>query len=188
MQGISHFNEEIQRSQQRLDEEADSEDEPEGTEEIQDEWMQLCQLNPRFNMPTETDSNVDWAASARQLQSTLLRECPRWISSQRQAEQYNHSSPCLHQLPTIDVATLNPKQLQAYNHIKSHYFQYRANHSPPPLHMIVSGTAGTGKSYLISAITHLLNSSCIITATTGMASFNICGKTLHSTKITSPQK
>ena len=46
--------------------------------------------------------------------------------------------------------------------------------------MIVSGTAGTGKSYLISALAHLLGSSCVITATTGMASFNICGKTLHS--------
>ena len=143
--------------------------------------MQLCQLNPRFNMPTETASNVDWAASARELPSSLLRECPHWIYSQRQAAEYNHSSPWLQQLPTIDVATLNPKQLQAYNHIKSHYFQYRANHSPPPLYMIVSGTAGTGKSYLISAITHLLNNSCAITATTGMASFNICGKTLHST-------
>ena len=181
MQGIPNFNEEIQRSQQRLEEEADSEDEPEGTEEIQDEWMQLCQLNPRFNMPTETASNVDWAASARELPSSLLRECPHWISSQRQAAEYNHSSPWLQQLPTIDVATLNPKQLQAYHHIKSHYFQYRANHSPPPLYMIVSGTASTGKSYLISAITHLLNNSCVITVTTGMASFNICGKTQHST-------
>lgn len=46
--------------------------------------------------------------------------------------------------------------------------------------MIVSGTAGTGKSYLISAIAGLLSNVCILTGTTGMASFNICGKTLHS--------
>ena len=46
--------------------------------------------------------------------------------------------------------------------------------------MIVCGTAGTGKSYLISAIAHALGDSCLLTGTTGMASFNICGKTVHS--------
>ena len=180
VQGIPYLNDEIRRSQQRL-EEADSEDEPEHPEEIQDEWMQLCQLNPRFNISTETFANVDWATSARELPSPLLRESPHWISSQRQTAESSASSPWLRQLPTIDVATLNSKQLQAYNHIKLHYSQYQANQSPPPLHIIVSGTAGTGKSYLISALAHLLGSSCVITATTGMASFNICGKTLHST-------
>ena len=44
----------------------------------------------------------------------------------------------------------------------------------------MSGTAGTGKSYLIGAIAQLLNDHCILTGITGMASFNICGKTLHS--------
>ena len=38
--------------------------------------------------------------------------------------------------------------------------------------MIVSGTAGTGKTYLISA-------QCIVTATTGIAAFSINGQTLH---------
>ena len=38
----------------------------------------------------------------------------------------------------------------------------------------------TGKSYLIGAIAQLLNDHCILTGTTGMASFNICGNTLHS--------
>ena len=46
--------------------------------------------------------------------------------------------------------------------------------------MLVCGTAGTGKSYLISSIVHTLGNACLLTGTTGMASFNICGKTLHS--------
>lgn len=46
--------------------------------------------------------------------------------------------------------------------------------------MIVCGTAGTGKSYLISAIAHALGSTCVVTGTTGMAAFHTCGKTLHS--------
>ena len=46
--------------------------------------------------------------------------------------------------------------------------------------MIISGTAGTGKSYLICALAYLLGESCLLTATTGMASFHICGLTIHS--------
>ena len=45
--------------------------------------------------------------------------------------------------------------------------------------MIISDTAGTGKSYLISAISQLLGRQCLLTGTTGMASFNILGITLH---------
>lgn len=57
--------------------------------------------------------------------------------------------------------------------------QLAAGENPPPLH-IVSGTAGSGKSYFISALAHLLGDSCLLTSTTGMASFNIYGKTVHS--------
>lgn len=46
--------------------------------------------------------------------------------------------------------------------------------------MMVCGTAGNSKSYLISAIAHALGSACLLTATTGMAAFRICGKTIHS--------
>ena len=46
--------------------------------------------------------------------------------------------------------------------------------------MIVSGTAETGKSFLISAIAALLGGSCLLTDITGIAAFNICGMTLHS--------
>ena len=45
--------------------------------------------------------------------------------------------------------------------------------------MIVCSTAGTGKSYLISALSNLLGDTCLLTGTTGMAVFNICGQTLH---------
>jgi len=47
--------------------------------------------------------------------------------------------------------------------------------------MVACGTAGTGKSYLINTICQCLGDKCILTGTIGMAAFNICGKTLHST-------
>ena len=83
-------------------------------------------------------------------------------------------------VPLVDISSLNVKQRLVYDIILHHQTQLKANHQPVPLYMLVSGTAGTGKSYIISAIAHTLGGACLLTGTTGMASFNICGKTLHS--------
>ena len=143
--------------------------------------MQLCQLHPQFQMSSVLDSHTDWAASAGELPAESLRDCPKWISSQRKLSDSASHSPWHRELPAIDVNSLDQKQRHAYEIIKNHNMQSIAGRNPPPLHMIISGTAGSGKSYLISAIAHLLGNACILTGTTGMASFNICGKTLHST-------
>ena len=170
---IPHFIQKVHYAQFRLAEEDDSEDEDTHRKpEHQDDWMGLCQLNPRFVMRLEADSQVDWSAAARQ--------CPKWISSQRHLSEDFSNSPWYRQLPPVDVTTLNPKQQHAYDLIKAHHIQLLQGENPPPLHAIVSGTSGTGKSYLIGAIAQLLNDHYILTGTTGMASFNICGKTLHS--------
>lgn len=52
--------------------------------------------------------------------------------------------------------------------------------NPPPLRMIVSGTAGTGKSYLINCLRLLLGDKVCVAAPTGVAGFNIDGPTLHT--------
>ena len=46
--------------------------------------------------------------------------------------------------------------------------------------MIICGTAGTGKTYLINALKQVIRGKCIVTTTTGIAAFNIHGQTLHS--------
>ena len=46
--------------------------------------------------------------------------------------------------------------------------------------MIVSGTAGTGKSYLIHCLRLLLQDKVRVVAPTGVAAFNVDGNTLHS--------
>ena len=48
------------------------------------------------------------------------------------------------------------------------------------LKMIVTGTAGTGKTYLIHCIRLLLGDKVRVAAPTGVAAFNIDGHTLHS--------
>ena len=75
-----------------------------------------------------------------------------------------------------DPQQLQGKQLQAYNLVQQHA---EANH-PTPLRLIVSGTAGTGKSYLIHCLRLLLSHRVRVAAPSGVAAFNIEGRTLHS--------
>lgn len=69
------------------------------------------------------------------------------------------------------------QQLAYYDLIKSHSQDMSADKEP--LCLIIIGVAGTGKSYLIDAIHNLLQSRCVATATTGKASYNIRGVTVH---------
>ena len=46
--------------------------------------------------------------------------------------------------------------------------------------VILTDVGDTGKNYLFHAIQNFLQHSCAITATTGKASYNICGCTIHS--------
>ena len=83
-------------------------------------------------------------------------------------------------MPHVDIAKLNNNQRLAYDIVEQHHQARIADEATAPLHMIISGTAGTGKSFLISAIAEVLGQECVLTGTTGMAGFNIHGCTLHS--------
>ena len=140
----------------------------------QDDWMTLCRLNPRFPS-SELDSD-DWNEAARAMQLDILQECANWINVTRRLH------PALRRaLLSVDSQLLNTDQRRAYSLIADHYQHARSCHALEPLRIIVSGTAGTGKTFLISAIAALLGESCLLTGTTGIAAFNICGMALHST-------
>ena len=67
-----------------------------------------------------------------------------------------------------------------YNAVQSHFQLVIQGQSPESLRLIVSGTTGTGKSYLIGCLRALLGDVCYVAAPTGVAAFNIGGQTLHS--------
>ena len=80
---------------------------------------------------------------------------------------------------SIDLRTLSEKQRLIRERVES----------IAPLRIIVMGTAGTGKSYLINAIRrrlyeivkeHNLHENNMVVAPTGVAAFNIEGSTIHS--------
>ena len=119
---------------------------------------------------------TDWAEFTHSLSPHTLMEAATWIKRHR--ETYYLPSHPSHQASIIDIATLNSKRL-AYEIVSEHYHALTTLNQNPPLHMIVCGTAGTGKSYLINAISHCTTGRCILSVT-GMAAFSICGQTLHS--------
>lgn len=138
--------------------------------------MHLCRLNHQYTINTQEDDPVDWLEDAQSLPPETLQECPRWIKMKRQ-----ESCPAwIRQLSPIDITTLNTNQKKAYDHICNHYKELSTGKNPQPLCLIICGTAGTGKFYLINGIARALQNQCVLTATTGMAAFHICGQTLHS--------
>ena len=180
---IPQFAHELDRAQQHLAKSETSDDEIEGPTQIEEheDWMLLCRLHHSYaNDATSQQDSIDWGEPARALPPDILRECPAWIKTKHREANGSPHSPWHRQLPAVDISTLNVEQKKAYDIICHHHEQITAGNNPPPLHMIVCGTAGTGKSYVISAIAHALGSTCVLTGTTGMAAFHICGKTLHS--------
>ena len=70
---------------------------------------------------------------------------------------------------------MNAEQLKAYTIIRNHF-----ENDLEQLLMIITGIAGSGKSYLLKCIKKLLSEQCLLTAYFGIAAYNINGKTLHS--------
>lgn len=116
---------------------------------------------------------MDWEEASREMSPILLRECPAWITSHRRLSGTSHMWN--RNLPPVDINTLSPKQKCAYDVIATHNAQFQSGNARPPLQMI-----GIRYSWYRKILPHqLLRDTCVLTGTTGMASFNICGTTLH---------
>jgi len=81
---------------------------------------------------------------------------------------------------------LNENQKIMFNRIKTHNNDAILGREGEALRILIMGTAGTGKSYLIKAISEQLRimarnekSPLIVIAPTGVAAFNIDGGTIH---------
>ena len=123
-----------------------------------EEWMLVCQCNADLQPNTESEQEVDWTRAAQAY--TNIEE----MSDQRAFTT------------NADPRQLQGKELQVYTIVQQHI----EAEAPPPLRMIVSGTAGTEKSYIIHCLRLLLGDRVHVAAPTGVAAFNIEGHTLHS--------
>ena len=96
---------------------------------------------------------------------------PPWLENQK--ETFIVDATLSHKVITIDM--LNDKQKLAYDIVLNHYKQKLESQ----LLMILTDVAGSGKSYVIDCIRHLLREECKICAYFGTAAFNVKGRTLH---------
>ena len=134
-----------------------------------EDLMSICSQQPtpaqqgvHFSVP------ADWTAAA--LQYPNLEEVPSFITRSRHAAQPRSSTFA------IDPGLLKGKQRLVYDTVCQHL------HSPgaEPLRIILSGTAGTGKSYLLQCLRSLPQHQVRVVAPNGVASFSVEGVTLHS--------
>ena len=157
----------------------ESEVDPSDEEEV-DDWMLLCRINQDYgeagNRMSDNEA-VDWFETVKAVPRDLLRESPGWIYSQRkEAEEHGQQFREDDHQCVIDPETLNEQQRLACNIITS-----QNGDNAEPVYMIVCGTAGTDKTYLISSTRQVLAAQCVVTSTTGIAAFSIkYGQTLHS--------
>ena len=96
---------------------------------------------------------------------------PSFVAQQRQLDEHVSAKKV-----SVDPSKLQGKQLEAFNVVKSHC---SSQDQQPPLKMIMSGTAGTGKSYLVWCLQELLGDQLRVMAPTGAAAYNVHGHTLH---------
>ena len=136
--------------------------------------MLICQHGQDLQ-PSSTDpnSNVDWTSSSHLYSN--LNEISSFISTHRRSVLQVSYTPTVNP-NLLQGNLLQGKQLLVYNTVKQHF----ESSDSSPLYMIVSGTAGTGKSYIINCLKLLLQSKLRVAAPTGVAAYNIEGYTLHS--------
>ena len=141
--------------------------------------MLICQYGAAFPQSEKDKDDHDWSLAGMAYPN--LQELSSFISRQHleyvpQRAATNATSYYLETKKTTKKQNKG-KHLVAYNIVCDHFkMQDRAT----PLRLIISGTAGTGKSYLIQCLKLLLAGQLCVTAPTRVAAFNVDGYTLHS--------
>ncbi len=141
----------------------------------QEEWMLIADYHNlhNFEIDNVTTFQYDWQLDSNFYSHAQIDEMPNWVK--RNKDDFETD---LHGQPAgVDISCFSEMQKNAYDIIVPHCENTCRKNS---LLMIINGVAGTGKRYLIAAVRDTLKDKCVITATTGKASFNISGVTIHS--------
>ena len=177
------------------EQEIDEDDEYE--REIRSEWMLLAEMGPDTVIDKhsdlgsrEMDRNHDWIGNFRRRHPNLnIEDVSTFLQQVREEDTTDAENSIIN---TVDFQTLNDKQKIIFKQIEVHYIASIDDPSHiESLKIIIMGTAGTGKSYLIQAIRCrlleiarnnglIIKSPILVLALTGVAAFNIHGATIHS--------
>ena len=141
-----------------------------------EEWMFLAELNSSSH-PSTDDNEICpdyWRTDLQHYNTEDIGNMPTWIQQQKENSLTDNS---LSNTRVIDVTLLNENQRLAHDLVVQHHNRTVDNEQ---LFLIVTGLAGSGKSYVVDAIRNLLQERCKIAAYFGVAAFNVHGQTLHS--------
>ncbi len=182
----------VDHEEEFSDDDSQGEMEEEDYEEYRYDWMRLAEMGPNTRINSisdlgsrDMDRNHNWTINAQQNYSN--DDIANVSDFVRQASINGQNVAIDDQ---VDHQKLNKKQRIVFNRIESHYNSILTGNPVEALRIIIMGTAGTGKSYLIRAIRNRLNimaagngseSPVQVVAPTGVAAFNINGTTIHST-------
>jgi hypothetical protein len=180
----------IDEDREMTDEEEEQlSDDDDEQDEFRSDWMVLAGMGPKANIDSysdlglrDVDVNHDWINDPKQRYTeTDFASIEEFIIRDSGVDAEKDTA--------MDYQSLNDNQKRVFNRIESHYNDVLAGNQVDPLRIIVMGTAGTGKTYLIKAIrkrlremtgTGIRSSPMIVLAPTGVAAFNINGSTIHS--------
>ena len=143
----------------------------------QEEWMQVAsfvQHSIDQNSQLITTDSHNWSEARNNYTTQQLGEMPQWITQQK-----SHVLVMRESTQVLSTQSFTAMQQKAYDIVSNHY-QSSVRGNSVALRMIINGEAGTGKSFLITALKNLLQDKCCITATTGKAAHNVNGITIHS--------
>ncbi|RMZ93354.1 ATP-dependent DNA helicase, partial [Brachionus plicatilis] len=167
------FTNELSKQLQEARKEIDPIFEPEN---FQDKWMELAEIRPS-NISEDADEiigdkNYDFLSHRKNYTNEELQLIENdWITKQK---VFSDEIDNEEELPDVNSNNLNTKQRLCYDMV-NHY-----SNKQKQLNLIINGTAGTGKSYTIYALSKLLKNKVKRCAPTAKAAYLIKGETIHS--------
>ena len=147
---------------------------PPPPQRVIDQWMGLVNADveeQEVPLPLPHQPDFDWLAHSL----PHLHLIPHARTFLQEAKAADNPQPQAN-VPLQQLHPLNEQQLEIIQYVSRHFH----NAHNEPIRVMVLGTAGTGKSYVIERIKNLLNDACVSVAPTGVAALNISSTTIHS--------
>ena len=140
------------------------------TDELQtrEEWMHLSEMYVSAEISDTSDLDY-WTIVHDDYSEEQVLSMPTWVDNAKLL------APDTCNMFTCNILSLNENQRLAYDIVKNH-----VENRTKQLLMIVTGMAGSGKSFVINNLRGLLGEKCRVCSFFGIAAFNVRGKTLHS--------
>jgi hypothetical protein len=133
-------------------------------------------VNPTFDQASSKikEQEYDWVThSAERYSTSEITDAGKW-------QQTASKEACtIQRSDRVHISELNEGQRRVFDVVVEHAGRW-ATQATQPLRIMVCGTAGSGKTFLIRAIKQQLGDTCLVLAPTGVAADNIGGCTYQS--------